>query len=161
VWSMFESAVSDHGSFSISQLGSLLSARATSRPRSRQQTRTTARSQARRRSDRVSTRPIITLPRRYACQKSMRREMRSARPFTVNNSGIDARNGQAYHGRQTIATKGAPTTTLGTRATEEPHRQCRRGRRCPSRVRSGARAPGRTRVLRARTEASIARSSMK
>ena len=27
-----------------------------------------------------TTRPIITLPRRYACQKSMRREMRSARP---------------------------------------------------------------------------------
>ena len=29
---------------------------------------------------------IITLPRRHACQKSMRREMRSAHPFTVTRA---------------------------------------------------------------------------
>ena len=42
--------------------------------------RTALRSQARRRSDRAPHVQVITLPRRYACQKSMRREMRSARP---------------------------------------------------------------------------------
>lgn len=80
MWSMFESAASDHGSFPTSQATSRLSSRATSRPRIWQTSRTALRSQARRRSDRATSCPIITLPRRYACQKSMRREMRSARP---------------------------------------------------------------------------------
>jgi hypothetical protein len=38
--------------------------------------------------------------------------MRSARPFTVNNSGIDARDGQAYHGRTTTITKAAAAATF-------------------------------------------------
>jgi hypothetical protein len=40
-------------------------------------------------------------------------------PITVNNSGIDARNGQAYHGRKTIATNMARPTPLGSRAGKE------------------------------------------
>jgi hypothetical protein len=49
------------------------------------------------------------LPRRYSCQESIRREMRSARPFAVNSSGIDARNGQAYHGRTTTTNEARPS----------------------------------------------------
>ena len=118
MWSTFESAVSGHGSFPTSQTTSWLSVRATSRPRNRRPNRTALRSQARRRSDRAPHVQIITLPRRYACQKSMRREMRSARPFTVNNSGIDARNGQAYHGRKTTTTNGTRPAALGSRSCE-------------------------------------------
>jgi hypothetical protein len=33
----------------------------------------------------------------------------------VNNSGIDARNGQAYHGRTTTITKAAAATTFAAR----------------------------------------------
>lgn len=54
VWSLFEPAVSYHGSFPNSQLASWLSVRATSRPLNRQPNRTALRSQARRRSDRAS-----------------------------------------------------------------------------------------------------------
>ena len=61
---------------------------------------------------------VITLPWRYACQMSMRREMRSARPFTVNNSGIDARNGQAYHGRKNTTTNGPRPAALGWHSCE-------------------------------------------
>jgi hypothetical protein len=85
-----------------------------------------------------TTRPIITLPRRYACQKSMRREMRSARPFTVNNNGIDARNGQAYHGGKTTTTNGARPAVARSCAGKE-YRRCF----APC-VRSRAGAPGRT-----------------
>jgi hypothetical protein len=104
---------------------------------------------------------IITLPRRYACQKSMRREMRSARPFTPNNSGIDARNGQAYHGRKTTTTNGTRPTAVGSRAGEEHRtRRQRRGRFTPC-VRPRAGAACSTRVLRVGSEAAIARSSMR
>ena len=86
MWSTFESAVSGHGSFPTSQTTSWSSVRATSRPRNRRPNRTALRPQAGRRSDRAPHVQIITLPRRYACQKSMRREMRSARPFTVTRA---------------------------------------------------------------------------
>ena len=108
-----------------------------------------------------TTRPIITLPRRYACQKSMRREMRSARPFTMNNSGIDARNGQAYHGRKTTTTNGTRPAALGSRSGEGQRAQWQQRRRVASRVRSCPGAAGRTRVLRAGTEAAIANDSMR
>ena len=106
------------------------------------------------------TRLIITLPRRYACQKSMRREMRSARP-TVNNSGIDARNGQAYHGRKTIATNGTRPASLDSRSGERQRVQWQQHRRVASRVRSGPGAAGRTRVLRVGVEAAAANDSVR
>ena len=127
----------------------------------RQPNRTALRSQARRRSDRAPHVQIITLPRRYACQKSMRREMRSARPFTVNNSGIDARNGQAYHGRKTTTTNGTQPAMARSHAGEE-QRTCRqRRRRFTPCVRPRAGAAGRTRVLRAGTEAAAANDPMR
>jgi hypothetical protein len=49
----------------------------------------------------------------------MRREMRSARPFTVNNNSIDARNGQAYHGRKTTTTNGTRPAVARSRAGKE------------------------------------------
>jgi len=123
--------------------------------------RTALRSQARRRSDSAPHVQIITLPRRYACQKSMRREMRSARPFTVNNRGIDARNGQAYHGRQTTLTNETRPASLGSRSCEGQREHRERRGRVASRVRSCSGAAGRTRVLRVGTEAAIANDSMR
>lgn len=104
---------------------------------------------------------ITTLPRRYACQKSMRREMRSARPLTVNNSGIDARNGQAYHGRKTIATNGTRPAVLGSRASKGQREKWRWRRPLTSRVRPSPGAAGRTRMLRVGAEAAIDASSMR
>jgi hypothetical protein len=89
------------------------------------------------------TRPIITLPRRYACQKSMRREMRSARPFTVNNSGIDARSGQAYHGRKTTTTNGTRQAVARSRASDGQRAKRQQRRRLTSRVRPCLGAAGR------------------
>jgi len=161
MWSTFESAVSGRDSFPTSQGTSWLSVRATSRPRNRQPNRTALRSQTRRRSVRPTHVGIITLPRRHACQMSMRREMRSARPFTVNNSGIDARNGQAYHGRETTTTNEARPAVRGSRSRERRWTQRPRRGRIPSRVRSRPGAAGRTRVLRAGTEAANANDSMR
>ena len=159
MWSMFESTVSDHGSFPLLKPlpGCLLVRRHVREPTTESDCASVS-GQAQIRPG--TTRPIITLPRRYACQKSMRREMRSARP-TVNNRGIDARNGQAYHGRKTIATNGTRPAALGSRPGEGQRAEERRRRRLASCVRSCAGAAGRTRVLRAGTEAAIARSSMR
>ena len=128
VWSTFESAVSDHdfvrhfsNHFLVVPSCDVTSAKLTT-----ESDCASVSGQAQIRS--CTARPIITLPRRYACQKSMRREMRSARPFTMNNSGIDARNGQAYHGRKTTTTIGTRPTALGSRASEE-HRTSRQRRR--------------------------------
>jgi hypothetical protein len=104
---------------------------------------------------------IITLSRRYACQKSMRREMRSARPFTVNNSGIDGRNGQAYHGRKTTTTNEARPTVLGSRPRENQRRQRHTRRRCSARARSRFGEAGRARVLRTGDEAATVRNSVR
>lgn len=76
-------------------------------------------------------------------------------PITVNNSGIDARNGQAYHGRKTIATNGTRPAALGSRASERQREKWRRRRLLTSRVRSCTGAAGRARVLRAGAEAAI------
>ena len=102
-----------------------------------------------------------TLPRRYACQKSMRREMRSARPFTVNNSGIDARNGQAYHGRKTTTTNGTRPTVPRSRAGEEHRTRRQRRRRFTPRVRSRPGAAGCSGMFRTGTEEATARNSMR
>lgn len=161
MWSTFESAVSGHGSFPTSQTTCWLSVRATSRPRNRQPNRTALRSQAKRRSDRALQVQIITLPRRYACQKSMRREMRSARPLTVNNSGIDGRNGQAYHGRKTTTPNGTRPAELGSRSCEGHRAQHQWSGRVASRVRSRPGAASRKRMLRTGTEAAVANNSMR
>jgi hypothetical protein len=122
---------------------------------------TALRSQARRRSDGAPHVQIITLPRRYACQKSIHREMRSARPLTVNNSGIDARNGQAYHGRKTTTTNGT-RPAVSRSCSREGQRKQRQRRGCvASRVRSRPGAAGRTRVPRAGTEAAVANDPMR
>lgn len=119
IWSTFESAVSGHGSFPNSQTTFLVvcSCDVTSAKPIAESDCASVPGQAQiRRAPHVQ---IITLPLRYACQKSMRREMRSARPFTVNNRGIDARNGQAYHGRQTTITNETRRASLGSRSWEE------------------------------------------
>ena len=65
-------------------------------------------------------------------------------PITVNINSIDARDGQAYHGRKTIATNGTRPAVAGSRAGEE-YRTGQQRRRCfaPC-VCSGAGPPGRT-----------------
>ena len=65
-------------------------------------------------------------------------------PITVNNNGIDARNGQAYHGRKTTTTNGTRPAVARSRAGKGI-----RGRRYRCRcfapcIRSSAGAPGRT-----------------
>jgi hypothetical protein len=62
----------------------------------------------------------------------------------VNNNGIDARNGQAYHGRKTTTTNGTQPAVARSRAAKE-YRTGRQRRGCfaPS-VRSRAGASGRT-----------------
>jgi len=82
MWSTFESAVSGHGPFPTSKATPLVvcSCDVTS-AKPDKPNRTALRSQARRRSGRSTHVGIITLPRRHACQKSMRREPHPVRPF--------------------------------------------------------------------------------
>ena len=82
-------------------------------------------------------------------------------PFTVNNNGIDARNGQAYHGRKTIATNGTRPKALGSRAREGQRTKRQWRRRLTSHVRPCPGAAGRTRVLRVGVEAAIADDSVR
>jgi hypothetical protein len=87
MWSTFGSSVSGHGSFFTSQTTSWSSVGATSRPQTDDRTGLPV-------GLRPGTDPAIevivaiitTLPRRYACQKSMRREMRSARPSPLTTA---------------------------------------------------------------------------
>lgn len=161
MWSMFESEVSDHDSFLNSQLTPWSSVRAMSRPRNRQSHRTALRSQARRRSDRALRVHINTLPRRYACQKSMRSGDALSAPITVNNNGIDARNGQAYHGRKTTTTNGTRPAVARSRASEGRRAKRQQRRRLTSRVRPCPGAAGRARVLRVGDEAAVAHDSVR
>ena len=144
MWSTFEPAVSGHGSFSKFSTLSLVvcSCDVTSAKPTTESDCASVSGQAQIRP--CTTRPIITLPRRYACQKSMRREMRSARPFTVNNNGgIDARNGQAYHGRKTTTTNGTRPALARSRTSEGRRAKRQRRRRLTSRVCPCSGAPGR------------------
>jgi hypothetical protein len=85
MWSTFGSAVLDHGSFLF--LKPLPGCPFVRRHVRETDNRIGLRFGPRPGADPpCTTRAIITLPRRHACQKSMRREMRSARPFTVNNN---------------------------------------------------------------------------
>jgi hypothetical protein len=81
MWSTFEPAVSGHGSFPTSQIHFLVVCSCDVTSAKPITNRTALWSQARRRSDRAPHVQIITLPRRYACQTSMRREPHPVRPF--------------------------------------------------------------------------------
>jgi hypothetical protein len=82
-------------------------------------------------------------------------------PITVNNSGIDARNGQAYHGQKTATTNGTRPAALGSRAGEGQRAKWRQRRCLTSRVRPRLGAPGRARVLRVGDEAAVAHDSVR
>ena len=141
MWSTFEPPVSAHGSSPIfSRFLVVCSCDVTSAGLTAESDCASVAGQAQIRP--CTTRPNITLPRRYACQKSMRREMRSARPFTVNNSGIDARNGQAYHGRKTTTTNGTRPAAAGSRSRKGRRAQWQRRRCATPCVRSRAGAAG-------------------
>ena len=64
-------------------------------------------------------------------------------PITVNNNGIDARNGQAYHGRKTTTTNGTRPALARSRTSEERRAKRQRRRRLTSRVRPCSGAAGR------------------
>jgi len=159
---MFEPAVSGHGSFFTSQTTSWSSVRATSRPQTDDRTGLPVRPQTRCRSGNRSHRrnhhDAATAVRLSEVDASG--DALSA-PITVNNSGIDARNGQAYHGRKTIATNGTRPAVLGSRASKGQREKWRWRRPLTSRVRPSPGAAGRTRMLRVGAEAAIDASSMR
>ena len=160
MWSTFESAVSGHGSFPNSQTTSWLSVRATSRPRNRSPNRTALRSRARR------SRPCTTRLNHHAATAVRLSEVDASgdafsAPINVNNNGIDARNGQAYHGRQRTLTNETRPASLGSRSCEEQREHRERRGRVASRVRSCPGAASRTRVLRVGTEAAASIDSMR
>ena len=64
-------------------------------------------------------------------------------PITVNNNGIDARNGQAYHGRKTTTTNGTRPALARSRTSEGRRAKRQRRRRLTSRVRPCSGAAGR------------------
>jgi hypothetical protein len=160
VWSMFEPAVSDHGSFSSSQLASWLSVRATSRPRIDNRI-----------GLRIGLRPgadptVRNTSNHHAATAARLSEVDASgdalsAPITVNISGIDVRNGQAYHGRKTTTTKGTRPALAHWRAREGHREKWQRHRRLASRVRPCSGAPGRACVLRAGVEAAIANDSVR
>jgi hypothetical protein len=115
---MFESAVSDHGSTSSSQLASWLSVRTTSRPRidNRVGLRFGLRPGADPTVHDTSNHDAATAVRLSEVDAS---EDALSAPITVNNSGIDARNGQAYHGRKTTTTNGTRPAVARARAGKE------------------------------------------
>jgi hypothetical protein len=84
------------------------------------------------------------------------------RPLLVRtDDDIDDQNAQAYHGRETTTTNEARPAVWGSRLGERRWTQRERRRRVASRVRSRPRTAGRTRVLRARTEAAVANDPMR
>jgi len=115
VWSTFEPAVSDHGSFPNSQLASWLSVRATSRPRIDNRI-------GLRFGPRPSADPTVHDTSNHHAATAVRLSEVDASgdalsaPITVNNNGIDARNGQAYHGRKTTTTNGTRPAVARSRA---------------------------------------------
>jgi hypothetical protein len=152
MWSTFGSAVSDHGSFPNSQLASWLSVRATSRPRIDNRI-------GLRFGPRPGVDPTVHDTSNHHAATAVRLSEVDASgdalsaPITVNINDIDARNGQAYHGRKTIATNGTRPAALGSRSGEGQRAEERQSRQLASCVRSCTGATGRARVLRAGTEA--------
>jgi hypothetical protein len=128
MWSMFELAVSDHDSFLNSQLTTLVvcSCDVTS-------AKPTIESDCASVPGQAQIRPCTARPHHHAATAIRLSEVDASgdalsASITVNDNGIDARNGQAYHGRKTIATKETRPTALGSRASED-HRTSRQLRR--------------------------------
>ena len=143
VWSTFEPAVSDHGSFPNSQFASWLSVRATSRPRidNRIGLRFGSRPGADPTVHDTSNHHAATAVRLSEVDASG--DALSA-PITVNNNGIDAGDGQAYHGRKTTTTHGTRPAVARSRAGKGSRARRYRGAYFAPCVRSSAGAPGRT-----------------
>ena len=141
MWSMFKSAVADHGSFPLLK-PLLVVCWCDVTSANRQPNRTALRSQARRRSDRARHVQSSRCPAERLSEVDASGDALSA-PITVNNSGIDARNGQAYHGRKTIATNGTRPAALASRASEEHREKWQRRGLLTSRVRPCPGAAGR------------------
>ena len=144
MWSMFELAVSDHNSFLNSQLTTLVvcSCDVTS-------AKPTIESDCASVPGQAQIRPCTARPHHHAATAVRLSEVDASgdalsAPITVNHNCIDARNGQAYHGRKTIATNGTRPAVAGSRAGEE-YRTGQQRRRCfaPC-VCSRAGPPGRT-----------------
>ena len=124
--------------------------RATSRPRNRRSERTALRPQAR-----AQIRPVLQTSKSsrchgdYACQTSMHRSRTQCAHSLQNEqrTGIDAQNGQAYHGRtdDDHERDAAGGNRARARAKDSGHQRRRRGR-VASRVRSRAGAAGRARA---------------
>ena len=116
MWSMFESAVSDHGSFLTSRTHFLVvpSCDVTS-------AKLTTESDCASVSGQAQIRPSTTRPSHHAATAVRLSEVDASgaalsAPITVNNNGIDARNGQAYHGRKTTTTNGTRPAVARSRA---------------------------------------------
>jgi hypothetical protein len=118
MWSTFESAVSGHGSFPTSQAtpGYLFV---------RRHVRETGSRIGLRFGPRPSADPTVHDTSNHHAATAVRLSEVDASgdalsaPITVNNNGIDARNGQAYHGRKTTTTNETRPRTVGSRAGEE------------------------------------------
>jgi hypothetical protein len=143
MWSMFGSAVSDHGSFLNSQLTTLVvcSCDVTS-------AKPTIESDCASVLGQAQIRPCTARPNHHAATAMRLSEVDASgdalsAPITVNNNGIDARNGQAYHGRKTTTTNGTRPALARSCSSERQRAKRERYRRLTSRVRPCAGAPGR------------------
>jgi hypothetical protein len=162
MWSTFGSSVSGHGSFFTSQTASWSSVRATSRPQTDDRTGLSV-------GLRPGADPAIevivatttTLPRRYRLSEVDASGDALSAPITVNDSSIDARNGQAYHGRKTTTTNETRPALARSRASEGQRAKWQQRRRLTSRVRPCPGAPGCARVLRVGAEAAVAHDSVR
>ncbi len=160
MWSMFGSAVSDHGSFPF--LKPLPGC-----PFVRRHVRDRGNRVGLRFGLRPAANPTVHGTSNHHAATAVRLSEVDASgdalsaPITVNNNGIDARNGQAYHGRKTTSTNWMRPTALGSRAREGQRTKRQRRRRLTSRVRPCPGAASRTRVLRVGVEAAIANDSVR
>jgi hypothetical protein len=140
MWSMFESAVSDHdfvphfsNHFLVVPSCDVTSAKLTTE------------SDCASVSGHAQIRPCTTRPNHHAATAVRLSEVDASgdalsAPITVNNNGIDARNGQAYHGRKTTRTNGTRPAVARSRAGEgdRTDRYCRRHFAACVRPRAGA-----------------------
>ncbi len=143
MWSTSGSAVSNHGSFPFSNHFLVVpSCDVTSANLATESDCASVSGQAQIRS--CTTRPIHHAATALRLSEVDASGDALSAPITVNNSGIDARTGQAYHGQETTTTNGTRPAVARSRA-GKGSRARRNRRRCfaPC-VRSSAGAPGRT-----------------
>lgn len=142
MWSTFGSAVSDHGSFPVlnSLAGCLFVRRHVREADNRIGLRLGLRPGADPTVHNTSNHHAATAVRLSEVDASG--DALSA-PITVNINGIDARNGQAYHGRKTTTTNGARPALARSRASEGQRARRQQRRRLASRVRPCLGAAGR------------------